>query len=231
MCRSPRLDLLDQVLTGHFLGLRQTHDGQTSRRDVGETSLFAVDLVFTLAARDDEGNRVGRVRGVRCASVRVDHLLGVAVVGGDGEDVAGFLTGVVDGSHGLVGGGDSLDGGVKVTSVTDLFKGISTWRRTGEAPTCHIGGRKVAHDKLVFPTLDDLCNLVGDAMGVHLGLLVVRRDLGRRNHFPVFVLELLFDTSVEEEGDVGVLFGFCRSRRRSDVRSTLEYGGRYLPAT
>jgi hypothetical protein len=75
--------------------------------------------------------------------------------------------------------------------------------------THHIGRSKVAHDKLVFTTLDDLGDLVGDALGAHLGLLVVRRDLGRGDHFPVFILELFFDTAVEEEGDVGVLFGFC----------------------
>lgn len=115
-----RLDLLDQVLTGHLLGLRQTHDGQTSRRDISKTPLFAVDLVLTLAARNDERHGVGRVRRVRRARVWVDHLLSVTVVGRDSEDVAGFLAGVVDGLDGLVGGGDGLDGGVKVTGVTDL---------------------------------------------------------------------------------------------------------------
>jgi hypothetical protein len=120
------LGVLDQVLTGHFLGLRQAHDGQTSRRNVGETSLFAVDLVFTLAARNNEGYRVGRVCGVRRAGVRVDHLLSIAVIGSDGEDVAGFLACVVDGSDGLVGGGNGLDSGVEVTGVTDLFDSFST---------------------------------------------------------------------------------------------------------
>lgn len=82
-----------------------------------------------------------------------------------------------------------------------------TWARK-QGATYHIGRRKVAHDKLVFSALDDLGDLVGDALGVHLGLLVVRGHLGRGHHFPVFVFELLLDTSVEEESDVGVLFGF-----------------------
>lgn len=77
----------------------------------------------------------------------------------------------------------------------------------------HIGRSKVAHDKLVFTTLDDLGDLVGNALSAHLGLLVVRRDLRRGDHLPMFVLELLFHTAVEEEGDVCVLFGFCKIRR------------------
>ena len=119
------LDLLDQVLTGHFLGLRQTHDGQTSRRDIGETTLLAIDLVFALAARHDERYGVSRVRRVWSTGFGVDHLFGVTVIGRDGENVPGLLAGVVDGLDGLVSGGDGLDGCVKVTSVTNLEGGAS----------------------------------------------------------------------------------------------------------
>jgi hypothetical protein len=203
----------EQALTGHFLGLRKTHDGQARGRDIGQATLVTGDIEFTLVASDDERDGVGGVGGVGRAGVRVNHLLGVTVIGGDGEDVAGFLACVVDGLDGLVGGGDGLDGGIKVTSVADLSiisRSVSTADGVEHSPTYHVGRSKVAHDKLVFTTLDDLGNLVRDTLGIHLGLLVVCRDLGRGDHLSVFVFELLFHTSVEEKGDVGVLFGFYR---------------------
>jgi hypothetical protein len=114
------LDILDQVLASHFGGLRQAHDSQASWRNVGQTTLVSSDIELTLVTRDDERYRVGSVSRVRGTSFRVDHLFGVTVVGGDGEDVACFLTRVVDRSNRLVGGSDGLDGGIEVTGVTNL---------------------------------------------------------------------------------------------------------------
>jgi hypothetical protein len=58
---------------------------------------------------------------VGVASLGVQHLLGIAVVRGHTEYVAGLLAGVVDGLYGLVGGSDGNHGGVVDTSVTDLY--------------------------------------------------------------------------------------------------------------
>lgn len=63
------------------------------------------------------------MRRVRRARLGVAHLLGVAVVGGDEEDVAGGLAGFVDGADGGVGVGDGGDGGVEVAGVADLCVG------------------------------------------------------------------------------------------------------------
>jgi hypothetical protein len=87
------LSVLDQALAGHFFGLRKTHDGQTRRRDIGQAPVVAGDIELALVAGDDEGHRVGRL-----------------------------LACIVDGLDGLVGGGDGLDGGIKVTGVTDLSR-------------------------------------------------------------------------------------------------------------
>lgn len=55
------------------------------------------------------------------AGLGVQHLLGIAVVRGHTEYVAGLLAGVVDGLDGLVGGSDGDNSGVIDTSVTDLY--------------------------------------------------------------------------------------------------------------
>lgn len=73
--------------------------------------------------------------------------------------------------------------------------------------THHIRRREVAHNKLVRVSLDDLRDLIRHSLHGHRWLFVVRRDLGRRDHVALFVLELFFDTAVEEESDVGVFLG------------------------
>jgi len=42
----------------------------------------------------------------------------------------------------------------------------------------------------------------------HFRLLVVGCDLGTGDELTVFVIELLLDATIEEEGYVGVLLGF-----------------------
>lgn len=134
----------------------------------------------------------GGVRGVGVSSLGVNHLLGVAVVGSDAEDVTGLLARVVDGPDSRIGSSDGLDSRVKDTSVAD-----------------HVGRSKVAHDKLVLLGLEDLGDLVGDTLRTHLRLLVVGSDLGRGDHRTLLALVLLLDTAVEEESNVGVLLSLC----------------------
>ena len=119
----------------------------------------------------------------------IEHLLGIAVVGGDEEGVAALLALLVDLADGSVGLGAGDDGGVVDTGVAD-----------------HVRGSKVVHEELELALLDALAQLVGDGHGAHLGLLVIGGDAGRGDHVSVLVVELDLDTAVEEEGDVGVLF-------------------------
>jgi hypothetical protein len=57
---------------------------------------------------------------VRVSSLQVKHLLGVAVVRSDAENVTSLLAGVVNGLDGGISGRDSLDGGIVDTSVANL---------------------------------------------------------------------------------------------------------------
>ena len=59
----------------------------------------------------DHRHGVGGVRCVRATSGRVDHLLGVAVVGGDEPASAFFAQGFLDASELGVHGFYGLDGG------------------------------------------------------------------------------------------------------------------------
>jgi hypothetical protein len=130
--------------------------------------------------------------GVGVTSVGIQHLLGISVIGSNAKNVTSLFTSVVNSLDSLVGSSDSNNSSIVITSVTD-----------------HVGGSKVAHDEFVVASLDDFGDLVGDTLDTHFRLLVVSSDLGGWDHVSLLALELLLDTSVEEEGNVGVLFGFC----------------------
>jgi len=132
--------------------------------------------------------------GVGVTSVGVQHLLGISVIGSNAKNVASLFTSIVNSLDSLVGCANSNNSSIVITSVTD-----------------HIGRSKVAHDEFVFARLDNFGNLVGDTLDTHLGLLVVSSDLGGGDHVSLLALELLLDTTVEEEGNVGVFLGFYLS--------------------
>ena len=115
------------------------------------------------------------------------------MIGGDGNLVPSLHARIVDRPDRLVRSGDRLDGGLEIPGMSD-----------------HVGRRKVAHDEFVLARLDRLGDRVGHTLGVHLGLLVVSRHLGGRDHDTLLAWELLLHTSVEEKGDVCVLFGLYR---------------------
>jgi hypothetical protein len=188
---SLRLD--QQAGTSHLVRLGQTHDGENGRGNITEDTIGLLEAVALGSVGHDEGDLVESVRGLG-GVLLVEHLLCVAVVGGDEEGVAALLALLVDLADSLVGLGAGNDGSVIDTSVAN-----------------HVGGSKVVHEELELALLDTFAQLVGDSHGAHLGLLVVGGDAGRGNHVSNLVVELDLDTTVEEEGDVGVLF------RLSDV--------------
>ena len=182
--RPLRLD--QQAGAGHLLGLGQTHDSEDGGSDVTKDTVGLLQAVALGSVCHDKGNLV---QGVRCLGgvFLVQHLLGVAVVGGDEEGVAALLALLVDLADGGVGLGAGNDGGVVDAGVAN-----------------HVGRGKVVHEELKLALLDALAQLVGDGHGAHLGLLVIGGDAGRGDHVAVLVVELDLDTAVEEEGDVGV---------------------------
>ena len=183
------LSLDQQAGTSHLLRLGQTHDSKNSRGDITENTIGLLEAVALGGVGHDEGNLVESVRGLG-GVLLVEHLLCVAVVGGDEESVAALLALLVDLANGLVGLGAGNDGSVVDTGVAD-----------------HVRGSEVVHEELKLALLDALTELVGNSHGAHLGLLVVGRDARGRDHVSVLVVELDLDTSVEEESDVGVLLG------------------------
>jgi hypothetical protein len=111
------------------------------------------------------------------------------MVGGDKENISILLAGFEDSTDSLVCGGDTLDGSLIHTSVAN-----------------HIWGREIVHEKTVLLFRNSLRELLSDWSSTHLGVEVVCCDLRRRDHLSIFAGELLFNTAVEEEGDMSVLF-------------------------
>lgn len=113
------------------------------------------------------------------------------MVGSYIEDVISFFISVVNSFDSSVCSGDSFDSSIIVISVVN-----------------YIGRGKVVYDKFVFVRFDSFSNFVGNILDRYFGLFVVGGNFGRRNYFMFFIFELFFDIIVEEEGNMGVFFGF-----------------------
>ena len=110
------------------------------------------------------------------------------MVGSDEQKVVVLLASLVDLANGLVGGSNTLNSSVVDTGVTN-----------------HVGGSKVVHDELELVLANALGHLLANTGGAHLRVLVVGGNLGRGDHVAHLTRELLLNTTVEEEGDMGVL--------------------------
>lgn len=184
--------LLKERLASHLLGLGQAHGSQDRGGDVAQDTVARLEAPALGGVGHDEGHLVGGVAGLGL-TVGELHLLGVAVVRGDEEDVALLLAAIEDLANGLVGGRAADNGSLVHAGVAN-----------------HVRGGKVVHDEgelLLGETLD---NLVGNAIGGHLGGEVVGGDRlvgGDKILGLVSGLkrEDLLNTAVEEEGDVSVL--------------------------
>ena len=121
------------------------------------------------------------MRGLRAAGGRVDHLLGVAVVGGDDHGSAGTLEGSIDLAEAGINGFDGFDGGRNLAGVAD-----------------HVGVGEVHHHDVEGLLFDGLDDGVGNALRRHLGLEVVGGDLGRLDQHAVFARERLLDPPLKK---------------------------------
>lgn len=191
---SAPLEVLSQKgLASHLLGLGQAHGSQNSRGHVTKDTVLLLEAPALRSIGHDERHLVGGVAGLGL-SVGELHLLSIAVVGSDEQNVAFLLAGVQNLSDSLIGSGTANNGGLVDTGVAN-----------------HVGGSKVVHDEgelLICQTLD---NLVGNSIRRHLRSQIVGCNrLVRGNKILVLVTSLevedLLNTAVEEEGDVGVLF-------------------------
>ena len=160
---------------------------QHRRRDVAEDAAVAKRQA---GLGDDQRHRVGRVGGVR-AAVRLEHVLRVAVVGGDQAGAPGRVHRLDDMRQTVIDGLDSVHGGVDDARVPDHV-------RVGEVDDPERG-------RVAAPRLDERGR---DLRRAHLGLVVVGRHVAcrRDQQAPLAVARLLL-AAVEEVGHVGVLLG------------------------
>ena len=186
------LSLDQQVGASHLLGLGQTHGSQDSGCNISQNAILLLQAPTLGGIGHDEGDLVGGVRGLGLA-IGERHLLSVAVVGGDKENVALFLASIKNLADRPICGFAANDSSLVHASVAN-----------------HVGRSKVVHDEgelLIGKTLHDL---VCYAIGTHLRSQVVCcHALVRRDEILRLVtslqVERLFNTAVEEEGDMGVL--------------------------
>ena len=179
---------LDQRLAAHLRRDRQIEERQHRRGDVLER---AGGRERRRAADVDERHRVGGMRRVRLAGFIVEHLLGVAVIGGDEQLAARGLHRLENTPEAPVHRLDGLYRGVEIAAVAD-----------------HVGIGVVADDDVVLIVAHRLHDLVGHLRRAHLGLEVVRRHVrGRGDEDAVLVLERRFDAAVEEERDMRIFLG------------------------
>ena len=78
-----------QRMARHLFGLRQFHQLEQRRRNVGKPAFG--DESAIARAKQHERHRIRRVRGVRCASVRIAHQFAIAVIGGDKKLATGLV--------------------------------------------------------------------------------------------------------------------------------------------
>ena len=136
--------------------LGEVQDLQHGRGDVRESAALAqlnLSGRQTLVRTDDqERNRVGGVRG-EGGTVRLVHLVGVAVVGGQQHRAAHRERLLDDLARTLVHRFHRLDRRVKYAGVAD-----------------HVAVGKVEDDHVIFAAVQPGEQLVGDQVGAHLRL-------------------------------------------------------------
>ena len=120
----------------------------------------------------------------------IEHLLGIAMVGGDEHHAARRLDRLHQASQAGVDGFDGLGRRGEIAGVAD-----------------HVGIGEVDHDQVEFARADRLDELVGHFRSAHLGLEVVGLDLGGGDQDALLAVEHALLAAVEEEGDVRVLLG------------------------
>ena len=162
-------------------------NSRIGRGDVRQNAAIAQFPVF--AVNHEEGDRTARVPGVRPAAAQVDHSFAIAMIGRDDGDAAFCQHRIHQMAGALVHAFHGGDGGGQGT-------GVANHVRIGEIDEQEIvvDGRKPAQRSL------------GEGSGAHFRGQVVGRHLRRRNYGAALARPGLFAASVEEEGDVRVLF-------------------------
>ena len=137
-----------------------------------------------------ERHRVSGVCGERSHAVSVEHLIDVAVVGGDQALAAHLEDGVNDLAYAVIGSLDSLDCSLEYAGVT-----------------YHIAVCEVEDNNVVLAGQDALYALLGNGRLAHLRLEIIGCNLRGRDQSAILARILLLNAAVEEERNVCVLLG------------------------
>ena len=140
-------------------------------------------------------SRVGR-------AVLVDSVVSITVVSNDDGFVASFVSSRNHLVHTLVNRLDSLFDSLVNTGVTH-----------------HVAIGKVHHDEVELILLDGSNEFVLHLESRHFGLEVVSSHLGRSHEDAFLAFVRSFASTVEEEGNVCILFGFGRVQLFQSLRS------------
>ena len=135
------------------------------------------------------------MRGVRTAGRRINHQLGVAVVGSHQHSAAALAQSRVDSFQTTIHRLARPDRRLKPARVPD-----------------HIGIGKVNDEHVKAPFFNGFHDGIGNACGAHLGLEVVGCDFLRRHQNALLARIRLLHSAVKKVSDVGVLFSFCHSQ-------------------
>ena len=130
-------------------------------------------------------------------AVVVNHAFGVSVIGRQQDPAALRRHCVRDPAYAGVHGFHGLYGGRQNAGVSH-----------------HVTVGEVQDDQVVFSAPDARNRFVGHAIGAHLRLQIVGRDLGRVDQHAILARVRLLDAPVEEEGDMGVFLRFGDAQLR-----------------
>src|SRR5690606_32162135 len=133
--------------------------------------------------------------GVGLAGLFVQHLLDIAVVGGNQGLAANFFQCLGNPFQAAVQTFRRFLGGFKAARVAD-----------------HVAVGVVHHEQVVLAALDGFDQLVGYFRCTHFRLQIIGGHLGGGHQDPVFAGVGLFAAATEEESDVGVFFRFGNSQ-------------------
>ena len=140
--------------------------------------------------------------GCERVAVLADHLVGIAVVGGDKNCTAHAQSRIANSADALVNSLDSLNCGVENSCVTD-----------------HIAVSKVENNNIVLIGLDLLADCVANLVCAHLRLEVKGCNIGGIDKDSVLALKCLFLAAVKEECNVSVFLSFGNSELSLALRS------------
>src|SRR5216684_7667054 len=100
---------LTQVAAGHVFRLGLAENAEHCWGNIAESASVLQAQVIVISD-ENEGNRIGRVIGVRAARLGIDHGLGVAVISGDDPGAAARLQSLVNAREAGVDGFYGFDG-------------------------------------------------------------------------------------------------------------------------